>query len=343
MKVKKLTRKALLIVALTTVLLGISTLQAFALPPYVTANSNGSTSVYACPDSSSMVVGSIGVESVKVYWKEGGYYYIEYVVSSGAYGGYKRGYVPTSKINVSGISEINYSGFWSSNTNSGQTVYNRSTTNSYVIGTVWSSDPITVLEQDGGWYFIQYPITNGYKRGYVPKDTVRSYRGKARYRDGVKDTSLIWHGAIQDSHYYTGQLIEQSGYDVVRSVSYSTFLDGKVDKGARYVSGMNWLAFDNVTLTAEYLAKRQSITYYVFGLMIHNAPDTSPWVYPDNVTSMRCDGVIEYAYEWNNWRVQSGWLDGTEYWDISTPVGALAHNATITLNPQQQAGRMATY
>jgi hypothetical protein len=60
-------RKKILIFALTLILMGVFSSQAFALPNYVNGSSTGSTNVYVLPNSSSMVVGSIGVESVKVY------------------------------------------------------------------------------------------------------------------------------------------------------------------------------------------------------------------------------------------------------------------------------------
>lgn len=174
MKVKNKTK---LVAVFLTVMLFLSLLAptaAFALSAYTNASSNSSSTVYCLPNTSSMVIGSIGIETVKVYWQESGYYYIEYVVSGGGYSGYKRGYVPTSKINVSGIGDISYAS-WNSNTYSNQTVYNRPITSSLVIGTVFNSDTTTILQEDGSWYYVQYPITGGYKRGYIPKSSMPGY------------------------------------------------------------------------------------------------------------------------------------------------------------------------
>lgn len=149
-----------------------SAFSAFALPAYKSGKSTSSTDVYCLPDNtSSMKIGSIGVESVKVYWAEGNSYYIEYTVSNGSYSGYKRGYVPKSKISVSGVGGIGYTSR-KDHTNSNTKVYNRSNTSSLPIGTVYSTDTLTILQEDGNWYYIQYPVSGGYKRGYILKSAV---------------------------------------------------------------------------------------------------------------------------------------------------------------------------
>lgn len=149
-----------------------SAFSAFALPAYKSGKSTGSTDVYCLPDNtSSMKIGSIGVESVKVYWAEGNSYYIEYTVSNGSYSGYKRGYVPKSKISVSGVGGISYTSR-KAQTKANTKVYNRSNTSSLPIGTVYATDTLTILQEDGSWYYIQYPVSGGYKRGYISKSSI---------------------------------------------------------------------------------------------------------------------------------------------------------------------------
>lgn len=56
---------------------------------------------------------------------------------------------------------------------SNQTVYFGPSTTTYPsVGTVFSSDPITWLWKEGSWYFIEYPVTGGHKRGYIPASVV---------------------------------------------------------------------------------------------------------------------------------------------------------------------------
>ena len=221
---KQFVAKKLSIAFLTMIFMVLLVSTAFALPPYTNASSNGSTSVYVMPNSSSITVGSIGVESVKVYWQESGYYYIEYVVSGGAYGGYKRGYVPTSKINVSGISVNTYPA-WGTKTYSNQTVYDRSATNSYVIGSVLSTDNISIIREDGSWYFIQYPVTGGYKRGYVPKITVNSNITSGYTQTMAQNGAWMWSYAqvdVQQGTYPIG-----TGYEFVNRVKTNGVWDYK--------------------------------------------------------------------------------------------------------------------
>lgn len=144
-----------------------------ALPTPKPGTSSGSVDVYCLPDNTgSMRIGSIGAESVSVYWAEGNSYYIQYTVSSGANSGYKRGYVPKSAITVSGtVGGINYTSRIA-HTTSDTTVYNRSSTSSLSIGTVFLKDTIKILQEDGTWYYIEYPAGNSAKRGYIPKSLV---------------------------------------------------------------------------------------------------------------------------------------------------------------------------
>lgn len=59
------------------------------------------------------------------------------------------------------------------NISSNQTVYFGPSTSKYPsVGTVFSSDPISWLWKDGSWYYIEYPVTGGYKRGYIPASVV---------------------------------------------------------------------------------------------------------------------------------------------------------------------------
>lgn len=245
MKIKtQFIHRKLAIIVLTMLFIVLLTSTAFALPAYTTANSNSGTNVYCSPNSSSMVVGSIGVESVKVYWQESGYYYIEYVVSGGGYSGYKRGYVPTGTINVSGIGDISYVP-WPSNTTSNQTVYDRPITTSYVIGTVYSTDSIIILQEDGSWYFIQYPITGGFKRGYVPKSTIPG-NGLCLNIRGIKQeqTNWCWAATSKIVLSYLGQA------DPTQSAIVTSVMGSPVNQGASFTQDRASLTNFGLTTTS---------------------------------------------------------------------------------------------
>lgn len=56
---------------------------------------------------------------------------------------------------------------------SNQTVYYGPATSTYPsMGTVFTSDSIKWLWVDGSWYFIEYPVSGGHKRGYIPAAAV---------------------------------------------------------------------------------------------------------------------------------------------------------------------------
>lgn len=128
------------------------------------------STVYVLPDSSSESVGSVWDADVSVFWREGNYYYIEYAVSSGSYGGYKRGYIHKDNISVSWAPNITYP-YWQTTCGSGTyDVWNRTSTSSYRIGSIWQNHTVTVVAEEGSWYYIEYPLSSGgYKRGYIQK------------------------------------------------------------------------------------------------------------------------------------------------------------------------------
>lgn len=141
---------------------------------YVWVNSSSADRyVYVRPDSTSMQIGSAWTEWVTVFWKEGSYYYIEYNVSG--YGGKKKGYIKETAMNnlASGIPQSNPNPQWTSKCMGGTyTVYNCANTSSYQVGSIWNYETITVMGEDGNYYYIQYSVTGGYKRGYVPKNYI---------------------------------------------------------------------------------------------------------------------------------------------------------------------------
>ena len=235
---------------------------AFALPTPASASSVASSTVYCMPDNtSSMTIGSIGIETVSVYWAEGNSYYIQYTVSSGAYSGYKRGYVPKSKISVSGVGGINYASF-PAHTSSNQTVYNRNTTSSMTIGTVYSTDNITVLQEDGTWYYIQYPITGGYKRGYVPKSTVVAAAAQPSGHLDVVNASLIggwaWISTSPNTPIYVRITITNvvTGAKFEHTVAANQYRSDLVTAGIGngyhgFSYGVNWNNFPNGTYSVS--------------------------------------------------------------------------------------------
>ncbi|HEX3037973.1 MAG TPA: hypothetical protein VHO94_03155 [Oscillospiraceae bacterium] len=133
-----------------------------------------SCTVYDCPWTDSMVIGSLGIEQIGILWQTSDYYYVQYNTDSGSYGGTKMGYVPKSCVNPaiqdpSWIAQEGYQpkGTWGKT----QEVFDCPRTDSMEIGTVSASDNVIILDNsDYSYYFIQYPAPSapgGYKRGWV--------------------------------------------------------------------------------------------------------------------------------------------------------------------------------
>ena len=214
-----------------------------ALPSYKTGTTS-SSNVYCLPDNtSSMLIGSVGSESVKVYWAEGNSYYIEYVVNSGAYSGYKRGYIPKTKVSVSGVGSIGYTAR-NAKTTANTKVYNRSTTSSLSIGTIYSTDTIKIMQEDGSWYYIQYPISGGYKRGYIPKTAGASSGGGGGNITSSTYGNMGWTYPISDASTFR-KLSNgfKSGHKAIDIISNtSTSINGQTIKSpaAGTVKYSNW-------------------------------------------------------------------------------------------------------
>lgn len=151
---------------------------------YVGGRSTRASTVYNCPWTNSMVIGSIGIEDVKIIWQEGDWYYIDYTVTSGAYNGNKWGYVPTSAITAWGpMPSHDFYNDWRDYewVNGNRRVNDvPCDDNSLQIGTVFYGDTVKLICDYTGPYgghnssdvacYIQYPAPSapgGLKRGWT--------------------------------------------------------------------------------------------------------------------------------------------------------------------------------
>jgi len=161
--------------------------------------------------------------------------------------------------------------------------------------------------------------------------------GDAVYRDGVV-WGLEWHAAIMDDpHYNTTTLpvIQQGGSGYVKWESWAGFLGGKTYQGYYRPKGTITEAMrDNFRFMARKL-KDDQIQYNVI-YQVYYAPKTGAvWVMPADVESMRCDGVVEYVYEWYGFRV-FGETNST--WDVTRSDWLTREQHTFpNIGPKKQA------
>lgn len=179
----------------------------------------------------------------------------------------------------------------------------------------------------------------------VPAFAVNHY-GDAVYRDGVLD-NLTWHAAINNYSTVGSYVIEAFGKNgIVQRSSWATFTGSgayNYQGPPQYRTGMTDSDLNNVVNTARLLADRANIPYSTIDLMQGSV--VGNYIVPNNVSYLRCDGLVEYAYEWNGVNCYVS-LDKNGNWDISHKDSRPYHSSLYptwtgnTFNPVTQWSSM---
>ena len=144
-------------------------------------------------------------------------------------------------------------------------------------------------------------------------------QGYAVYRDGVAG-NLNWHAAIMDDpHWNTTGLpvIQHSGSGYVKWDTWANFIAGETYMGTWKPKGSPTSANRDLFKSRARFLKDEQIPYTVYHQVDYNVSTSGTWVDLSEITKIRCDGVIEYTYEWYGFRVYGGDSD----WDV-TKVGS---------------------
>ena len=176
-------------------------------------------------------------------------------------------------------------------------------------------------------------------------NAAKGYQGYAVYRDGVSSIGFNyeWHAGLMDepsTSYFLpvmhigGKTLPNGTVLYVNWVPYAAVDDNTETfmyktsnsfKGLyRPIENITSAKRDLVVATARNL-KNQNIPFKKVAFEIpinHNS--TSTYITYDKITAIRCDGVTEYSYEWNNVKMYGG-----DNWDISHNTNAVrtAHGA----------------
>ena len=168
------------------------------------------------------------------------------------------------------------------------------------------------------------------------------FQGYAAYRDGVisENLNLNWHAAIitgteTSMMYYIFAHARGSGATTELG-SYSDFI-GDGDPQGYYRPASTTLTRsqrDAVCATATDLAYAR-IPYVFMNPISYSISSSAFGKYPiDDILAIRCDGFVEYAYEYNDIRVYG---DDT-YWNISRVGTAYTEeHGGFQLTPRKQA------
>lgn len=169
------------------------------------------------------------------------------------------------------------------------------------------------------------------------------YQGYAVYRDGVA-LNLNWHAALMDGPSSTSILpVTQApgGNLNVQWDTWDNFMNGKNFQGVyrpnvqpsstdrdNFVAMGRQLISDYIPYSLTY-----QVTYDVYG------QTGRTWVFPADITGMRCDGVVEYIYEYYGFRV----FGSDSNWDVSKwqDTNLFAH-AIGGIQPKSQAQNYLT-
>lgn len=156
--------------------------------------------------------------------------------------------------------------------------------------------------------------------------------GYAIYKDEVFGTNYSWHAGLMDEE----NTIRTLPVLHLKSAS-STFSDGgaaavSYDTCSNFINGANISRYyytsndrpdtdelEDIRDKARELRLNSNstskiYTYHFFRQIMYNIVPGQTKVYPDDITGFRCDGVVEYVYEYYGHRIYGN----DTYWDIST-------------------------
>lgn len=161
-------------------------------------------------------------------------------------------------------------------------------------------------------------------------------KGYALYRNGAI-LGTTWHGGIMNQNIisYSNSIIHIGGIGgPVTTCNLSIFEDGK-DFMGYYLPNRSLTAsqLTSVVNTARQLLNND-IGYNLYNQINYDEDAVGTKVSPDEIKSIRCDGVVEYCYEYNNIRVYGS----DSNWNISINSKAVkSEHSGTKITPESQA------
>lgn len=111
--------------------------------------------------------------------------------------------------------------------------------------------------------------------------------------------------------------------------SWTNFMNGKTFKGVYRPQRTPSSADRDLFKAMGRNIARQNIKYNVAYQVMYDTSSAGTWVDNWEITSMRCDGVVEYVYEWYGFSVYGSDVTKNDYWIRD------AHSGTA-ITPQKQ-------
>lgn len=167
------------------------------------------------------------------------------------------------------------------------------------------------------------------------------YQGYAVYRDNAFiNESGIWHAGIMDEPYSTiyAPVVQAPGFG--SNVQYDTWGSFMKDYQSNFMGVYKPKAATTSYDRDLFVAMGRNlvssyIPYSVNYQMYYDTATAGTFVDTNEISSMRCDGVVEYIYEWYGFRVYGN----DTYWDITknSYMGRSEHSYDF-ISPKSQAG-----
>ncbi|WP_407312304.1 hypothetical protein [Desulfosporosinus sp. SB140] len=160
----------------------------------------------------------------------------------------------------------------------------------------------------------------------LPVFAANGSNGDAVYRDGVY---LIYdHAAIlKYGSDGSNMVIETVGNGPVTYDNWTTFLGGHNYLGAFY--NPSYQPASSILATAASLEAVPGLQYSWQGQMYVDSTAGS-LITPEHITTLRCDGLVEYCYEYNNSRIWGCASAADSNWDISLKSNVSVHQSLGT-------------
>ncbi|WP_010096351.1 hypothetical protein [Ornithinibacillus scapharcae] len=170
---------------------------------------------------------------------------------------------------------------------------------------------------------------------FTPIDAAVGKQGYAVYRDGVF-FGLDWHAGmmVQGTRTNYKPVAHAPGTgSQVKADDWSKFMDGNNFKGVyRPNKSPTSAARDLFVATARSLGP-ENISYNLAYQMYYDTGTAGSYVSANEISSMRCDGVVEFVYEFHNYRVYGS----NTYWDITkNSFWGRDHHSGTAITPKKQ-------
>lgn len=159
--------------------------------------------------------------------------------------------------------------------------------------------------------FLSFSITSNQSHA------ASGYQGYAVYRDGVVAANIQWHAGLMHQPYSNSvdPVIHAPGsFKNVQKGTWSQFLNGNNFKGL-YLPNVSPTSSQRDLIVGKARALvTENISYTYVQPLYYTAATTTGRLSPAEITSMRCDGLVEYVYEFYGFKVYGG----STYWNITT-------------------------